>query len=190
MNHNPYMARAEMLEYLKVGILAGEAENIAMTTERFDKKWAQKLRTAAKYCQNIITERLKYMSKEQVLTLSRRNKHTEMFLLTSDQKRIREDREEVSITVETDDLYDLLDLAMKSCLCCEQGEYCKSCRYRSMYHRLGVPPLRTNPKDGECEFRCDNDAMYITPQEQIVEMAKAARQVGADPSRIHRTQKF
>lgn len=188
MKKAPYMGRAELLNYLKIGILAGEAENIAKVTE--DKGWARKLKCASTYCKNVITERLKYLSKDQIGTVARRNKHAEILLLTSDQKRIREDKIEESIIVETEDLYDLLDLALKSCLCCEQGEFCQDCRYRKMYHRLGVPPLRLNPKDGECEFRCDNEAMYITPQEQIVEMAKAAKQVGVDPNSVHRTSQL
>lgn len=188
MKKTAYMSRSELLNYLKIGILAGEAESIAKVTE--DKSWAKKLRCASKYCQNIITERLNFLSKDQIESVARRNKHAEILLLTSDQKRIREDKVETSITVETEDLYDLLDLAMKSCLCCEQGDYCKECRYRKMYHRLGVPPLRTAPKEGECEFRCDNDPLYITPQEQIIEMTKAAKAVGADPSTMHITQQI
>lgn len=188
MKKAPYMGRAELLNYLKIGILAGEAENVAKVTE--DKGWARKLKCASTYCKNVITERLKYLSKEQIEAVARRNKHTELLLLTSDQKRIRENKIEESIMVETEDLYDLLDLAMKSCLCCEQGEYCKDCKYRKMYHRLGVPPLRLNPKDGECEFRCDNKPLYITPQEQIVEMNKAAKSAGIDPTEMHTVSKF
>lgn len=188
MNHDPYMSRNELLSFLKIGSLAGEAEEIAKNTK--DKEWRRKLKCVATYCEKIIVERLSYLDKKQLESVNRRRQHTQLMLLTSDQKRIREGKIEESITLETEDLYDIFDLAQKACLCCEQGKYVESCHWREVYHRCGVPPYRTNPKEGECEFRCDNEPEYITPQEYKVEMVKAAKEVGADPKDVHAVGQF
>lgn len=186
MNKEPYMGRAEMLTWLKIGTLAGEADSAAKSTK--DKVWHRKLKCVATYCQNIIEERLKYLDPKQIEVLKRRRRTTEIKLFTSDQKRARTD--EPNITIETEDLYDLLDLALKACFCCEQGCYVKDCKWREVFHRLDVMPLRTNPKEGECEFRLDNEQFFLTPQEYKVEMTKAAKEVNADPKDVHATTVF
>lgn len=178
MNHDTYMSRSELLAFLKLGTLCSEVDLIVKTTK--DKEWRRKLKCVITYCEKILEERLSYLDKTQLESISRRRKHTKLMLLTSDQKRIREDKVEESITVETEDLYDIFDLAQKACLCCEQGEYVKTCHWREVYHRCGVPPYRTSPKEGECEFRNDNEPRYLTPQEYRVEMVKAAKTVGED----------
>ena len=49
-----------------------------------------------------------------------------------------------------------------------------------MFHRIEVEPIRTAPKEGECEFRLDNELYFLTPQEYRIEMAKTAKENGAD----------
>lgn len=183
MNKDPYMGREEMLAWLKIGVLAGEASNAAKNTK--DVVWHRKLTCVATYCQNILEERLKYLDRKQLAVLDRRRKTTELKLFTSDQRRVRGGED--NITIEVEDLYDLLDLALKACFCCEQGCYVKDCKWREVFHRLNVIPLRTNPKDGECEFRIDNDMVFLTPQEYKVEMAKVAKETNADPEDVHVT---
>lgn len=173
MKRETYMSKNELLDFLKVGIFAGEAGAIADRTP--EKDWARKLKCIATYAKKITDERLAVLDLKQLQTVKRREKHTEMLLFTSDQRRMNKQNDgsiESSITLATQDLYDIVDLAMLSCLKCPQGEFRKKCHWREVYHRLGVPPLRTAPKDGECEFRWDNEQRAVTPEYAVMEMAE------------------
>lgn len=183
MNKEKYMSKEEYLSWLKIGILAGEADKAAETTK--DKVWHRKLKCVATYCQNIIEERIAYLDQKQLASLKRRRKQTDLKLCTSVPVRARDG--EPNITVETEDLYDLLDLALKACMCCEQGKYVKNCKWRKVFHRIEVEPIRTAPKEGECEFRLDNELYFLTPQEYRIEMAKTAKENGADEKDVHIT---
>lgn len=164
MKRQPYMSRPELIDFLKIGTLAGEAEAIAERTS--EKDWRQKLKTIATYANRITDERLKTLDKKQLSTVERRHKHTILKLVTTDQDRYEpnDGKPEERITVNTDDLYDIVDLALLSCRKCPQGDVCAKCEFRTVYHRIGVPPIRTNPAEGECEFRSDNEIACITPQ--------------------------
>lgn len=169
MKRESYMSKGEFLDFLKIGVLAGEAEAIANRTP--EKDWRQKLRTISTYADRILKERLEPLDKKQLVAVSRRKEHTELVLYTSDQRRLNnsnDDKIEEEVTISTDDLYDMVDLALLSCRKCPQGEVCAKCQFREVYHRIGVPPLRTNPADGECEFRSDNVPESITPQYRVM----------------------
>lgn len=165
MKRESYMSKNELLDFLKIGILAGEVEIIAKRTP--EKDWQRKMKCAATYLGNIVNERLKALAPEQLQTVSRRNKHTEIKLFTSDQIRLQgESRMEDAVTVDTDVLYDVVDLAMLSCFKCAQGDLVKDCRFRKHFHTIGVSVCRTNPKEGECEFSTSaiGEVKCVNPQ--------------------------
>lgn len=165
MKREAYMSKNELLDFLKVGVLAGETEAIAERTP--EKDWRQKLKTMSTYAKKILDERLAVLDKKQLETVSRRKDHTELVLYTSDQRRLNsknDDKIEESITIGTEDLYDVVDMALLSCMKCPQGDVCRTCNMREVFHRIGVPPVRTNPEEGECEFRTDNEIKCVTPQ--------------------------
>lgn len=164
MKRSTYMSKDEMIDWIKVGVLASEADAIAARTPEAD--WRKKLKTAATMCSNIITERLRALDRNQLKSVVRRKEHSSLRLYTSDQLKVDTERErlEPNITLETEDYYDILDMALLSCMKCAQGEVVTDCRMREIYHRLGVPIARENPKVGECEFRADNEVKSITPQ--------------------------
>lgn len=162
MKRDSYMSKNELTDFMKIGVLAGEAAAIAERTPVAE--WRRKLKCVSTYCEKIITERLMSLDRRQLESVKRRKDHTEIMLLTSDQNRVERHSGEKEITISTEDLYDLLDLAMLSCMKCPQGDCVKECHFRDVFHRLGVPPSRTNPADGECEFRYNNEILCVTPQ--------------------------
>lgn len=169
MKRERYMSKNEMLDWIKVAILAGEAEAIAARTP--EKDWRKKLNCIATYATKIVDERLAAVDTKQLPALARRKDHSEFVMLTSDQRRLNKHQDgkpEAAINVATDDLYDVVDMALLSCMKCPQGECVAGCRMRGVYHNLGVPPIRTDPQTGECEFRLDNEIQCITPQYQKI----------------------
>lgn len=169
MKKEPYMSKNELLDWLKMGVLAGEAESIANRTPV--PEWRKKLKCIATYARKIVNERIAVVEKKQLPALSRRQKHSTLMLYTSDQIRLNEDnigKPETSITLATDDAYDLVDFALLSCAKCPQGGVVAGCKMRDVYHRIGVEPMRTNPAEGECEFKLDNEIRCITPQYERV----------------------
>ena len=113
------------------------------------------MRSAATNCQKLLEERLFCLDKDQLQTVQRRHNHNKMVYVTSDDKRYvptdKENPQEL-VTVSIDDLYTVIDHAFESCHLCTQGIKVEECRYRKLYHRLGVPVARDNPADGQCEF--------------------------------------
>lgn len=179
MKRSEYMSAPELLEFLKIGILAGEAAHMLETTK--DKEWHKKLATIATYSQQITDERLQCLDPKQLLSVARRNKHSEILLSTKDELRIHPKQQlEEKITVNGDDLYDLVDLANRYCMQCPQGECVEKCFYRGMYHRLGMCAARDEVKKGECEFRANNDIIVQPPPvEQMKTWQKQWEEAGA-----------
>lgn len=153
MKKERYMSKNEMLDAMKVGTFSGELEAIADRTP--ETEWRKRLRSAATNCQKVLEERLLCLDKDQLQTVQRRHNHNKMVYVTSDDKRYaptdKEDPQEL-VTVSIDDLYTIIDHAFESCHLCTQGIKVEECRYRKLYHRLGVPVARDNPADGQCEF--------------------------------------
>lgn len=155
------MSSKELTDFIKIGIFAGEAEYIASKTD--DPDWKASLMKIAELCQNLIDERLTFLDRKQLLSVKRREQHSELLLYTSDQMRTHPLQQvEDTITVNGDDLYDLAELASRYCDQCPQGEGVKNCYYRKLYHRMGFPPARENVTCEQCEFR-NNDEIVIEP---------------------------
>lgn len=170
MKRTPYMSTAEMIDWIKIGVLAGESRAIASRTP--EKDWQRKLKCVATYCEKITKERLACLDAKQLRSVSRRNSHSTMKLYTSDECRIDERQDGVpyeAATVSIDDLQTLTELAFCSCQSCPQGACVGGCEYRNVMHRLGIPVARDNPKDGECEFRTDNKMRIVRPQDYELE---------------------
>ena len=167
MKRASYMSSNELIDYLKVGIFAGECEIIAERTP--EKDWRKTLRCISTWLKKITDERIKCCDPEQIISVSRRVKHTHIMLASTDQKRTGNLSKDVdTTTVAVDDMYDLVDMSLLSCLKCPQGGCVKECKLRKTYHRLGVMPYRENCLDGECEFRNDpiGEVRAVTPQYQ------------------------
>lgn len=173
MKRQSYIAAKELMDLFRVGIMAAEFRSVAERTP--EKDWAKKLKIMATYCENIMNERLACIKDlEQVKSVKRRYAHTEMKFISTDDWRSNKDKYEKQdmLTVETEVLYDLLDLAMLTCYKCPQGKCVKDCHWRKHFHTLAVPPFRTEPAEGECEFRYDpvGDARNVSPQYRTVEL--------------------
>lgn len=169
MKREKYMSKPELMNFLKILSLAGEVD--AALKNCTEKDWVRKLKTTLTYIDNITAERLDALDPQQVDTIERRIDHNKVIFNTSDKYRIAKKdfgKPEEEITVNTEDLYDVIDMALLSCMKCPQGDVCKTCNIRKIFHTWGVPVARTNPKDGECEFRTDNEIKCVTPQGQKI----------------------
>lgn len=169
MKESPYMSSGALLEFLKVGVLAGELDKIAADTKQTaktlrEKRWAKEMRMSATMLSRIVRERVEVLDKKQLDSVSRRNKHTEMVLASTDSLRGSKSRIDEHITVDYDDLALIAELALMGCNACPQGKYVKDCEYRKMYHRLGIPVGREEVCEGECEFMTSNKPKILLPQ--------------------------
>lgn len=169
MKRATYMGKEELMNFLKISALAGEVEDAIKYCK--EKDWRRKLKTIVTYVDNIQSERLQALDKEQAATIERRFEHNKILFNTSDKYRIAQKdfgKPEEEITVNTEDLYDIVDMALLSCMKCPQGDICATCNIRKILHTWGIPVIRTNPAAGECEFRSDNDIKCVTPQYRVI----------------------
>ena len=173
MKEKPYMSSQDMLEWLKIGCLAGEARQAAETTKKNaktdkEREWAKRMAIAATHLGKVTDERLECMDTMQVVSVKRRHEHSSLQLYTSDMLRVegRTKPERDDITISYDDWCRLGEMALLHCDMCPQGEYVKNCEYRKVWHRCGIPVAREDVKEGECEFCVDNHMQIILPQGQ------------------------
>lgn len=150
MKRSSYMSKNELIDFLKIGVLAGECAAIAERTP--EKDWRQKMKTAATYLGKITEERLFALDVAQLLSVDRRRKTTQIVLHTEDQKRFTTVEKEV-VSVDLDDLETLAELALNSCMACPEGECVKACRFRLAMHKLGITVAREDAVDGRCEYK-------------------------------------
>ena len=171
MKEKPYMSSADLLEWLKIGNLAGEAKFAAAETKKHaktdkEKEWAKRMAIAATNLGKVTDERLACLCTDQVLTVQRRNKNTSLRLYTSDQLRV-EERDKPAMedrTICYEDWCLLGELALMHCDICPQGKYVKDCEYRKMFHRVGIPVGREDVQEGQCEFRYCDYIHIVLPQ--------------------------
>lgn len=168
MQAKSYMNAASLVEFLKVGILSGELEVIAANTKKsakskMEKEWARKMRMAATMMENVIVERMTALDQKARDSVERRNKHVRMLMESKDQIRIGNCDESPQITVSSDDLTLIAELALIGCGACPQGKYVKDCQYRAMFHRLGVPIAREDVQGGQCEFMTRDEPKIFMP---------------------------
>ena len=173
MKEKPYMSSQDMLEWLKIGCLAGEARQAAETTKKNaktdkEREWAKRMAIAATHLGKVTDERLECMDTMQVVSVKRRHEHSSSQLYTSDMLRVegRTKPERDDITISYDDWCRLGEMALLHCDMCPQGEYVKNCEYRKVWHRCGIPVAREDVKEGECEFCVDDHMQIILPQGQ------------------------
>ncbi len=171
MKAKPYMSSNDILEFLKIGCLAGECKNAAELTKKTattpqEKDWAKRLATAATNLAKVVDERMACVEPIQAKTVQRRWKNSDLRLYTVDQLRmddmqynkVAEDR-----TITWEDFCYMGEMALLHCMLCPQGEYVKDCEYRASFHRIGIPVAREDVKPGQCEFCSDNFFHIILP---------------------------
>lgn len=168
MKASNYMNAASLVEFLKVGILASELDIIAANTKKtaktpMEKEWARKMRMAATMMENVIVERMTALDQKARDSVERRNNHVRMLMESKDNVRVAPTDKSPHITVSSDDLTLIAELALMGCGACPQGEYVKDCPYRDMFHRLGIPIGREDVQDGQCEFMTRNEPKVCMP---------------------------
>jgi hypothetical protein len=171
VKEKPYMSSQDLLEWLKIGCLAGEAKVAAEETKKHaktdkEKDWAKRMAIAATNLSKVTDERLECMDAMQVASVQRRHEHSSLQLYTSDKLRVdgRTKPERDDVTISYQDWCFLGEMALMHCEMCPQGKYVKDCEYRQTYHRVGIPVAREEVKEGECEFCMDNYMQIVLPQ--------------------------
>ena len=168
MRETNYMSSSALIEFLKVGILAGELDIIAAYTKKTaktpkEKRWAKDMRMSATLLQKITDERVAALDKDQLESVARRNQHSKMVMETSHNLRTGKGRIDERITIDYDDLALIAEMALMCCNACPQGKYVKDCEYRKMFHRLGIPVGRTEVQEGQCEFMTRDVPKIVMP---------------------------
>ena len=77
-------------------------------------------------------------------------------------------KEKRTVEIDSEDLWNLADFALTECMTCPQGECVKPCEMRDLYHRCGLEPTRFDVKEGECEFRADNEVKAVSVQHRRI----------------------
>lgn len=162
MKKSNYMSKNEYIEFIKLGILAGEVGKWAEHTE--DKVWHRKLKTVETYLTNILNERISYLGEKQVLSVKRKWETCKLqfenpstFFGTEKEKKANR-----TVEIDLEDLYNLADFALTECMTCPQGKVVQNCEMRELYHRCNLEPTRFDVKEGECEFRFDNEVKAVS----------------------------
>ena len=173
MKEKPYMSSQDLLEWLKIGCLAGEAKHAAEMTKQTartekEKDWAKRMKIAATNLGVVTDERIECLDTKQVVSVMRRHEHSSLQLYTSDQLRVegRDKPARDDVTVSHYDWERLAEMALLHCDMCPQGEFVEKCEYRECWHRIGIPVARVSVEKGECEFCVDNHMQIILPQGQ------------------------
>lgn len=169
MNKEPYMSRNEFSSWVKLALIAGECEALCKTT---DKKKCKEWHRAFRYCATVLgkamLQRVDYVDAKQAEAVMKkwRDMKEITFEKSSDGQILTKDIQATNgkVTVDVEDLYDIIDLAQLSCLKCRQGEFVKECKWRQVFFNVGITPYRTSPKEGECEWRLDNEQRAVTPE--------------------------
>ena len=151
MKRERYMSKNDMKNFMLIGAMAGTLLEISKVTKEPD--WLRKIKTAAKYLENITNERLQCLDKDQLLSVVRRRKGTSVVMVTEDADRQGDNPKEV-IKADLEDLETLAELALVACQACKQGDIVQGCRFRLAFHRLGIAPAENlEPLEpGQCEF--------------------------------------
>lgn len=171
MKKQSYMTTSELWDLCKVGVFAEEAASIAERTPV--KEWRKRLKTVSTLMTKTMAERLACMDEKQRISAERRVNHTNIKFSTSDSVRIRpQDKHEPTLTISTEMLFDILDLAILSCYKCPQGECVKGCKWREIFHTLSIEPMRIEVATGECEYSVNKvgEAYAVTPQYKRVDI--------------------
>jgi hypothetical protein len=161
-----------------MGVFASECEDIAKRTP--DKEWHRRLKTIQTLSMKIFDERLEAVEPKQKESVLRRYKHTSIKFFTSDQNRIKckdDGKPEEEVNIAHSDLFDLLDLCAYNCKACPQGDCREQCYYRELYHRLGVPVSREEPKDGECEFGYNSVGEVDSPKHHLLRIKEERERI-------------
>lgn len=169
MKHTRYMAKNEMMEYVRLASMLGFLDSLLETTE--DKDWRRRIKTASTLLTKIIDERWVDMEKMEQNKAARRIKTLGVKVYSYDDYKADSDDEGRKVTITQDDFFDLVDASWLNCYGCPQGELVKNCPRRKLFHRLGlqVHQSRQNPAEGECEWRYNNEQYAVTPQYRAIE---------------------
>ncbi|WP_405379581.1 hypothetical protein [Phascolarctobacterium sp.] len=164
MKHAPYAASNEMQEIMWLSAARQMFERIIKTTA--DKDWLRRIRTADTNVKNVLDARVADLNQLELKKFARRVQTVGIKVYHYDDARVDKSDHNRTYTISQDDFLDLVDAAFLNCYACKQGDIVKDCPRRKLYHRLGlqVHALRESPKQGQCEFRCDDDPRYVTPQ--------------------------
>lgn len=170
MKEKSYMSSFDILEFIKIAILAGECEQAAKVTKEKaktpkEKDWAKRMKLAATNLGKVVDERMGCLEYDQKKTVKRRWTNSEVRLYTSDQMRVEDKNpQRENVTISYDDWCLLGEMALLHCDMCPQGKCVKDCEYRKAFHRIGFPVGREEVKEGQCEFRVDDYMHIILPQ--------------------------
>ena len=168
MKKSSYMSKNEYVQVLKLGVLAGEIEEWLQTTD--DKAWRKMLKTCATFLDKILIERLKCLDAKQAKAFDTkfRSCKIQFASYTNFYGTVEAKKEKRTVEINAEDLWNLADFALTECMTCPQGACVKQCEMRELYHRCGLEPVRLNPKEGECEFRADNEVKAVSVEHRKI----------------------
>lgn len=167
LRETAYMTSDELIQWMKLACLCGELDVCAKETQ--NGRWRSWLKCGYGLVWKVVMARINMVDPKQIKSIMRRKEHSDIKMITSDEKRFPTHKEtQEFVTVAYDDLLDLADLALNSCAACPQGECVQNCFYKKVFLRLGLPVCRDNPAEGECPYnwRAVGEVSQVQPQNQ------------------------
>lgn len=79
-----------------------------------------------------------------------RNQAANSYMFLEDNSGRALEKQVETTTLDTDDMYDFADLAVRECRKCKEADF-KNCKRYGLFMRIGVPPLTEDTED--CPYR-------------------------------------
>ena len=170
MNSNKYLKGEDKYELMLTYGAAWLTEENALKTKKYaktaeDKEMAKYLKLASSYLYKAFNLKLSLLEEEPRQEMEERKDYTILKVVPYDAVRVQQAmRMRSLVSLPTQDLMNVAELAMIGCHNCPQGEFVKKCIYRKSLHACGIP---ISPKEaegpGRCEFRSGSGIQIILP---------------------------
>ena len=149
----PYMTEDEMIDWCKIGLLAGEMEVVANKYHKVGwKQWAAYLRTCVTLADKVLTERLVMLDQKAMRALINRRNNAKMVIDINYGKRALKDEKEM-VTIDLDMFSDTLEMSIiQTCEGCKRSDFA-DCRYHEIYLAMCVPVIHND--EGVCPYQYD-----------------------------------
>lgn len=166
MKESKYMASKELNQLMWLSAAVQSIEKILEDETTKNKDWRRWMATSKTYLRKVIDDRLRKLDPLETVKVMRRVTKIAIKVAHYDDFRVDKTDMERRVTISSEDFLDLVDGTTLNCYGCPQGDVVKGCPRRKMFHRLGlqVHAFREDPKDGECEFRYNDEQYAVTPQ--------------------------
>lgn len=160
MNKDPYLSSNQFDDLICLQEFAKGCGSIAKSC--IDPQWRKWLKCADSLITKVIESRVQHLDQNTRDGLEKRVSKTDVVVVEKSLVCVLEHQKR-TITLDWDDFMDVLEMAQWTCCRCPQGSKVKSCKFKKILLKSGIPVARENPQKGECPYRWDNEIHWFDP---------------------------